>query len=425
MPTVETFGEVFPGLLIESIADPKHPEQLLLETWDGKRARTARTVERGGVEYVSPALDSRLARSVLFAPESSECESAADLILGIRDSIRDNTPLGPTEANILTGFSVASWFCDSMSVAPLLCLSGPSSSICEILRVGSCFCRRSVLVGDIECGGLQALAHGLGATLLISQRQLGSRVQRTLLASARRGFGVMHGKIPLELYGARAFSRDDGLKSELGLTICTSPITTGPGLSLSEAEQRRIIQCFQPKLLRNRMLYLEQIGSRPIDCCAFVPELREEARTWLAPIMQCPEVSASVHAELLRKSQSLMGARFTNLKCVVIEAALCFCHRAETKCFFVGELTDTVNAILNGRHEELQVKPRKVGSVLRDLGIYSHRDTPGFKIELTESIREQIHEQANRYQVPPAADGVWRCCHCRERSAAPDSDTAA
>ncbi len=52
MSTIETFGEALPGLLLESVVDPEHPDHLLLHTWNGHRATTRRKVEHGGVSYI-------------------------------------------------------------------------------------------------------------------------------------------------------------------------------------------------------------------------------------------------------------------------------------------------------------------------------------------------------------------------------------
>ena len=45
---VGTFGEVVPGLVIESVVDPDHPDRLLLHTWNGRRTTTASKVKTRG-----------------------------------------------------------------------------------------------------------------------------------------------------------------------------------------------------------------------------------------------------------------------------------------------------------------------------------------------------------------------------------------
>lgn len=130
------------------------------------------------------------------------------------------------------------------------------------------------------------------------------------------------------------------------------------------------------------------------------------------PICDCPELSKAAFEGLLRQSEGISGARFSDPKCVVVEAALFCCHQENTNHFFVGELAQTVNNLLKGRHEGSMLSEKKVGSVVRDLGIHAERVTKGYRIVLADSVREQIHRLAHAYQVLPMQEGVSRCRHC-------------
>ena len=50
--------------------------------------------------------------------------------------------------------------------------------------------------------------------------------------------------------------------------------------------------------------------------------------------------------------------------------------------------------------------------MLRDLGIRAQRVTSGYKVTLSDGIRERIHSIATSYQVVSLQDGVERCRHC-------------
>jgi hypothetical protein len=409
---LETFGEALPGLLLESVVDPDHPGHLLLHTWNGHRTTTARKIEHGGVAYIPKNLGSGLVQSVCFALPSLPFGTPAKLISSMRDFLSTYARLQPEVADLLVAFGLATWFCDVMTVAPVLYLLGPDSAVSQALRLLGCFCRRPILLGDIDFAGLATLPRRLGATLLINQRYLGRRVQRTLLASNRRHFGLVHGSERLDLFGGKAFSCEDFPGVESGLRVSLSP-TPGPLPTLSDAQEQLIARNLQARLLRYRIANYDKVPGRKIDASAFVPEMREPASTWLAPIVDCPELSESVHAEILRQSQEAAGARFFDPKCVVVEAALFFCHDPDPAHFFVGELAEKVNDLLKGRHEESNLSDKKAGLVLRELGVYGERVATGYKIVVTDALREQIHQLAFAYQVPPAVDGVRRCRYCR------------
>jgi hypothetical protein len=68
--------------------------------------------------------------------------------------------------------------------------------------------------------------------------------------------------------------------------------------------------------------------------------------------------------------------------------------------------------LLKGRHEGRLLTDKKAGLLLRDLGISGHRVIKGYKILLTESVREKIHGVARAYRVSSLQDGVARCSHC-------------
>lgn len=49
---------------------------------------------------------------------------------------------------------------------------------------------------------------------------------------------------------------------------------------------------------------------------------------------------------------------------------------------------------------------------LRAVGIHGERVVKGYRIELTEPVRQQIHRMARAYHVLSAQDGVARCSQC-------------
>ncbi len=415
MPAIETFGESLPGLQLESVVDLKNAGHLVLHAWNSDRFTTTRSVENAGVSYIPKKLESGLAQSVRFAPPSLPFGSPAKLISSLRDFLSNYARLQPEVTGLLLAFGLATWFCDLMIVAPVLYLIGPESAVSQVLRLLGCLCRRPVLLGDVDFAALATLPSRLGATLLVNQRNLGRQVKRALLASKRRHFCVVRGTGRLDLFGAKAFSCDDFLTAQHGLTVSVSPAQDALPL-LTDSEEQVIARNLQARLLRYRMTYYERVRANKIDSSPFVPEMREEASTWLAPIVGCPQLSESVCAEILRQSQEAAGARFFDPKSLVVEAALFFCHKPEVTHFFVGELAEAVNALLNVRHEESKLSAKRVGLLLRELGIHSERVAEGYKVVLVDTVREHIHQLALDYAVLSLEDGVRRCCYCRVES---------
>ena len=410
---IETFSEVFPRLLLEAVRDPENADQLLLQSWDGRRTATTALVEHAGLIYTPKTLGPGLARCVRFPPPALRPESPAKLIPCLRDFLSSHAQLQPEVLDLLTAFVMATWFCDCLPVAPNLHLFGPDTVVSHVLRLLGCCCRRAILLGDVDFASLTTLSPGLGATLLINQRDLPRRIKRVLLASNRRHFRIARGKGTLDLYGAKAFSC-----SSVGCDTQAIRASLLPSkeslLFLTDAEEHAQASKLQASLLRYRLTHHLQVAHGKVGCSEFVPEMREQAAAWLLPILTFPELAKSVSAEILRQSQEAEGDRFFDPKCVVVEAALFFCHRPDTKQFLVGELAETANALLTGRHEHGDLSAKRVGAVLRELGIPGRRIAQGYTIDLKQGVRERIHELAYGYEVLSVSDGQRRCAQCRQ-----------
>jgi hypothetical protein len=211
--------------------------------------------------------------------------------------------------------------------------------------------------------------------------------------------------------GAKAFSADVGSTAAPGIEVSISP-SPRPRPLLTEAMEERMATDLQAKLLRYRMVYHRRVRDAKIDCEKFFPMTCEEIHPWLAPLCDCPDLRDTICDYLLEIRQDAAGQRFTDPRCVVAESALSFCHEPDRQEFFIRELADRTNALLKGRHEETELADKKAGSVLRDLGIHARRVTAGYKVSLSDAIRERIHSIAKSYRVLSLLDGVVRCRHC-------------
>ncbi len=410
-PAIETYRAAFPNLLIEGVADPKRPDQLRLHTWDGRRAKTASQVSYQGQTYVAGPLTAGLAQCVRFPPGSRPFRSVAKLVSSTRDVFCRYANPSEEVTNILAAFSLASSVADCLPRAPILHLVGPESEVDLILRLLNCTCLHPLLLGDVDMAALAGLPAQLAPTFLVNQRGLNRTITRTLQDSCNQHFRVMRGKRTFNLYGPKVFSVEAGSMAGPGIEVCISP-SPQPRPLLTEAVEEEIFSDHQPKLLRYSMVYQGRVRTATVDYEKLFPMTSEEAHAWLAPLCDCPDLRDSVSNYLLEMGQEAAGRRFVNLNCVVAEAALSFCHEPDQREFFIRELAERAKALLKGRHEETELTDRKAGSVFRDLGIRAHRVTEGYKVTLSDGIRERIHSIASSYQVLPLQDGVARCRHC-------------
>jgi hypothetical protein len=410
-PLIESYGQVFPEFLIEAVDDAKHPGRLCLESWNGHRSRTTRQIRYRDVSHVPGSINSGLVRAIRFSPPSRSFGSVANLVSSMRPVFSRYAGASTEVASVLAAFSLASWVVDCLPLAPTLYLVGPESECSLVMRLLGCTCSRPVLLGDTDIAALATLPAQLRATLLFGQRDLGRAVTRALRTSNNRHFRIARGERDLDLYGAKAFSADLGSAEGPGIELCIPP-SLGPLPRLTEDVETKICADLQPKLLRYRMVYHHRVRNVEVDCSRFFPVPCDEVRTWLAPLCECPDLREIVSTYLLGQIEDKEGSRFTDLRCVVAEGALSLCHEPDYREFFIRELSERVNALLQGRRHEAQLTNRKVGSVLRDLGIHAQRVAEGFKVVLTEPVRERIHVIASTHRVLSLQDGMVRCRHC-------------
>ena len=407
----EIYSAVFPNLLIEAVLDLERPDQLRLQTWNGRRNTTAQQISYAGRTYVAGPNNAGLTNGVRFPPSSQPFGSVASLVSSMRGIFCRYANPSPDAVGMLVAFSLASWFADCLPLAPILDLVGPESDVSLVLRLLGCTCRRALLLGEVDIAALATLPTQLGPTLLVNQRGLGRGITRVLQASSNPHFRVARGTRALDLYGTKAFSADAGSMAGPGIELSISP-SPQPRPLLTRAAEEEIATDLQAKLLRHRMVYHRCVRDAKVDCENFFPMTCEKAHAWLAPLCDCPDLRATISDYLLEICQDAAGRRFTDLRCVVAEGALSFCHEPDRREFFIRELSERVRALLKGRHEETELTDRKAGSVFRDLGIYSRRVTAGYRVALVDSIRLRIHRIAKSYQVLSLEDRVVRCRHC-------------
>jgi hypothetical protein len=416
MSGVETFGEAFPDLILEVIAHPSSSGKVHLHTWNGRRATTASSVRRHSAVYIPRIPASALAKLVRLPPASKGFGSMQSLVSSVRDTFLNYAYLDQQQCDLLVSFVFASWFCDLMEVSPELRIHGPESSVSQVLRILGCCCRHPALIGDVDVNGLATLPAGLHPTLLFDQRELGVRLKRLLASSNRRHFHVFSGKRALDLHGAKAYPGISPAAEDHAVDVSLSPSLTAIP-SFSDRDEQSIGNTLQAKLLRYRMLNYSKVRDLIVNCGDLVPEMRDQARAWLAPIEGFDQLRSVVHGYLLRQSREIEQSAYSDLTCLVLESALFFCHCKDTQAFFVGDIAEKVNVLLKGRHEELTVSTRSIGAVLREIGIYGKRVAKGYKVALTGSTREQIHRLARDHRVLSVRnDSFGRCKECSGES---------
>jgi hypothetical protein len=407
-----TFGEILPGLCFEAVIDPQKPQSLQLHAGKGTRFWTSSQIEHRGQIYVPATIDDGLAQAVRFPAASAEFGSPTSLTGAMSDLICNFGRTTRENAELLAAFALSTWFTDCLRVAPVLHLTGSNTRAHVMMRLLGCLCRRPLLLGRLDLSALSTLPKGLEATLIIHDERLSKNVARTLDASRNRDLSIPFGRNWIHAYGAKVLFSDSMSVKASELRIHLAP-TAGALPELKEDVEGTIAADFQSQLLRYRLDHFNTVRDSNFDCSDFNPDVQDNARALLTPLGDCNELRESVLTSLRFQNKEVAGARFTDLDCLVVEAALAFCHDPSKEVVFVQEMADAVNAILSGRHEDQTATSKAVGQALRGFGLVGERMTRGYCIDLPNSNREKIHRLAREHDVPSIMDGVERCDHCQ------------
>jgi hypothetical protein len=386
-------------------------DALELHAHKGSRFYTSRQIERQGKVYVPAKLTEGLAQAVRFPPSSAEFGSAKKLTGSMAEFFCNFGKTSREDAALLTAFALSTWFVDCFQRAPCLHLTGSGARVSLVMRLLACVCRHPLLLGRLDLSALHTLPKGLDSTLLIYEDKLSKNVARLLEISRNRELVIPFGKSCIHAYGARVLFSDSVIDT-FALQIHLPP-TTGALTELKDDAEKTIAPDFQAKLLRYRLIHFATVQHSHFDCTGFVPDMHDDVRALLSPLIDCGHFGESILSSLQSRSKERAGSRFTDLDCLVIESALAFCHDSSAEEFFVKDITDTANAMLQGRNEDLTIKAKAVGQALRRLGLFPVRVTDGYHLVLTNRIREKIHRSAEEHNVPSVDEGTRRCDHCR------------
>ena len=407
-----TFGEIFQDLHFEAVIDPQNPQSLQLHSRDGTRLSTSPQIEHHGQTYVPAKLTEGLAQIVRFPLPSTEFSSPQKLTDAMAELFCTFGRTTKENSNILAVWALSTWFVDCFRIAPILHLTGPSTRVRLMMRLLACLCRRPLLLGRLDLASLSTLPEGLNPTLLIYEERLAKNVARILETSRNQDLAIPYGKSWIHAYGARVLFSDPNVMNASDLRVHFAP-TAGAFPELKDDAERTIAADFQAKLLRYRIVNFVAVRNSQFDCSGFVPDMQDDVRALVTPLIDCGDFRESILSLLLSRSKDRAGARFTDLNCLVTEAALAFCHDPAVEEFFVKELTDIANDISRGRNEDQTITAKAVGQPLRGLGLFPVRVTDGYHLVLTNSIREKIHRLAEDYNVPSLDEGTRRCDDCK------------
>ena len=410
----KTFGEVSPKYMIELISDGMPIGSFKLLLWDGTQTFIQDHVglklksgsDSGAIILEPPDLNPTVRQAICFPTRVTPFRSTRELFAEICALIMKFTNLS-SELASLVGYTVlASWFPDC-APAPV-CVSIIGARSCQrsnLFRLLSCLFRRSLVLGEISAAAICSLPTELCPALFLEQCELSPQLQKVLRASSGQDTYISWKGHLRSMCCAKVICNEEVFEhAALGQGAIGIPVTpvhrTLP--ILDKRTQQAIVEEFQPKLLSFRLEKYHQVLNSDFDFPYATSPVRDLARSLGACVPDAPDLQEGIYP-LLKDVDDEWKAESectTYLYKLVVEVLMLACHQKNQSSLHVGEIAARANEMLERRGEMQVMNAKRVGNMLRAIGIYPTRlDAAGRGILLAEPMRIRIHRLSWSYKA--------------------------
>jgi energy-coupling factor transporter ATP-binding protein EcfA2 len=400
-------------VLVETIRDPKNPERLMFLMWENGKPTVVPQIEREGKIFVPPDPTSGSFPLLSLPNGLGTCCGVSELLAELASTISKFVKLFYKQSLIVATFVLTSWFPDCLEAAPYLSVVGPTGSgKTKLLKLLRCLCRRSLMAGDLRSGSLYKLTDAWGPTLIIDELDAPDpELMRILRTGSVPGFPTYRNGQGYSTYGLKIISSrqppGDAAWSSRALVVSLLP-TEEETLPLDDVAMRQIQNEFQSKLcmfrLKNHMA-VKNFRVPPNALQGLSGRMRQIARALCAPLLGDEERTSELLAILGEYDLEILLERALEPEWLVAETLFDLCHEGMGTSrilweILVGEIAYDVNHKLEKHGEDLRLSAKKVGLVLRSLGIHTVRlGRRGRGLNLNSGLKRKIHGLARQLGI--------------------------
>ncbi len=413
-PYHKTFGEVFPKSMIELISDGVSNGSFKLLLWDGTQAFIQDSVQLNPepdsnsetIIFEPPDVDPTVRQAIRFPTRVAPFNSTRELFNDVCAQVKKFTDLS-SELTSLVGYSVlASWFPDCVPAPICVSIVGPRScQSSNLFRLLSCLFRRPLVLGETGAAAICSLPMELYPALFLERCELGQQLQKVLRASSAQDTYIPWKGRLRNICCAKVICNEELFDhAALGQGTIEIPLTpTHRSLPiLDKRAQQEISDLFQPRLLAFRLMKYHQVLNSEFDLPYVMSSVRDLARSLGACVPDSPELQKGIYPLLKDLDNDLRAESecTTYLHRVVVEVLMVACHEENKQSLHVGEIAAKANSNLEQRGEIQMMNAKRVGNMLRAMGLYPTRlDAAGRGILLVEPIRTRIHRLSWSYKA--------------------------
>lgn len=405
------------GVPAEIIRDAKDPQRLMFLRWEGGGATAVHSIESAERIFVPPDPTSRFFPQLSLPSGLAPCGEPAELLDGIASTISQFVKLRPEQLRIVTSFVLASWFVDCFEAAPYLWVVGPlGSAKTKLVKLLWCFCRRGLIAGDLRSGSLYRLMDAWGPTLIVDEFEPGrsgasAELLRMLRTGSVPGVPAFRNGQGFSTYGLKIIASrqplDDAALTSRGVVVNLLP-AEDPMRPLGEESRQQIATEYQAKLLTFRSqnyVAVKNFYMLSDNLQGVSARTKQIARALTAPLLGDSAITTELLAILRDYDNDVRIERFLEPEWLAVEAIFDACHEGmenerTISEILVGGVAVHVNARLEFRGEDLRLGAKKIGLVLRSLGLRTTRlGRLGRGLRLTCVVQRKVHEIARQLGI--------------------------
>ena len=288
---------------------------------DSKSKEFQERINLAGQEFVPPKLAPSVLEALTLPTKRTDCGSTVEMFSRIF-SLFVSYGVSEDAAQASTYFVFATWFPESLPMAPCLLLTGTEAEARVVLQLLSCLARHALPLAEIKIEIFDCLPMHIQPTMLISR--VHPSMWRVLSASNHPHAYVPNKKGLTDLYCAKAAYAGPTL-GEVGddaiLNIHCTP-NGGRLPVINRATLENIAADFQPRLLDYRLKNVAQVREADFDAPTLPTPLRMLARALGSCIVDKPELQVEIVRLLESQGEVLRASRLLDPNCVAIEALL-------------------------------------------------------------------------------------------------------
>ena len=401
------------GSCVEWVRDRANPARIRLLVWKGGRATIQDEVEDNQQIFLAPALNHSIAKALCLPTEILPCGNLTDALNEIVMIIRHHVHLADENYLLAATFALSTWFPERVAVFPYVVFTGPTGSgKTTLLKLLRCFCRRAILLGDISTAALYRMADQLMPTLLLDECEFdgtrGSRaLQRFLRVGNAAGEYVARGGELFDSSCPKIFCVSEPIE-DVALSTRAIHIAMLPSNRRLEPIDKftldRIAAEQQAKLLMFRLENVDRVcpsspaWAQKIE--TFSPKLRDITRALAVPLLGDEHLESELIQALEAQDEEAVLDRNREPAWYVVKGLFGYCHPPQAGEVTVGGIAEKVNKLRMAAGEERLLKARKVGAILKMLGVKTiSLGSWGRGIEFTAQFHRKVHALARQFGI--------------------------